>query len=190
MKRVWLGMMTAASMIGVSNAAKTEGAPMKTLVVYYSFSGNTEQAAKALGEALPGDVAALEDVTKPTREACYGAGKEACREGKSWPIKPLGKAVADYDRVFVGCPVWFGLPTPQFNAFIEQTDFAGKQVVVFVTLGGGSPDNAIKTMTQRIEAKGGKVVGSFYIRTKNVPREEIAKQAKALAAPYVQAPSP
>lgn len=39
-------------------------------------------------------------MTKPTRETCYGAGKEACREGKSWPIKPLGKPVADYDRLF------------------------------------------------------------------------------------------
>ena len=194
MKKLICGLVLLTSMICLfsviaSKAEEKQATQMKNLIVYYSFSGNTELTAKTLAEIIKADVIKLEDVTKPSREQAYGAGKEASKQGKSWPIKPFNKDLSDYDRIFVGCPVWFGMPTPEFNAFIEQVDFNGKQVIVFVSLGGGSPDNAIKTMTEKVTAKGGKVVSSFFVRTKNVTKDDIANKTKEISSKYSQSPS-
>ena len=157
---------------------------MKNLVVYYSFTGNTELVAKTLAGIIKADLLKIEDTVKPSKDEAYSSGKEAATQGKSWPVKPFNKDLSGYDRIFVGCPVWFGMPTPEFNAFVEQVDFSGKQVVVFVTLGGGSQDKAIKTMTEKIAAKGGKVVSSFYVRTKAVSKDDIVTKAKEIAKQY------
>ena len=49
---------------------------------------------------------------------------------------------------------------------------------------GGSPDKAIKTMTEKIEAKGGKIVSSFYVRTKNASTNDIVNKTKEIAGQY------
>ncbi len=181
MTRKLLSIALATAVLGLfglaaSAAEENQPARMKNLVVYYSFSGNTELAANTLAECIEADIIKLEDVKKPSRDEAYKAGKDASLQGKAWPIKPFNKDLSGYDRVFVGCPVWFGMPTPEFNAFVEQVDFSGKQVVVFVTLGGGSPDKAIKTMTEKIEAKGGKIASSFFVRTKNASTNDIVNK--------------
>ena len=72
-----------------AKAEERQAAQMKNLVVYYSFTGNTELVGKTLAESLKADVIGIEDVTKPTREQAFGAGKEASLQGKPWPIKPF-----------------------------------------------------------------------------------------------------
>ena len=186
MKKLIVGLMTLASMIGffsmIAKAGESQAAEMKNLIVYYSWSGNTEVFANTLAGIIKADVIQIEDVTKPSKKMAYGAGREASIQGKSWPVKPFNTDLTGYDRIFVGCPVWFSMPPPEFNAFIEQADLTGKQVVVFVTLGGGSQEKAIKTMTEKVTAKGGKVVSSFFVRTKNVTKDDIANKARARAA--------
>jgi flavodoxin len=195
MKKVVCGLALLASVlcvpgVMVAEAEEPQPAPMKSLVVYYSYTGNTKLVAKTLADTLKADVAEIEDVTRPTSDQAYGAGEGASREGKSWPIKPFKTDLSGYSRIFVGCPVWFGMPTPQFNAFVEQVSFTGKQVVVFVTLGGGRPEKAIQTMTEKVTAKGGKVVSSFFVKTKDVTKDSIAAKAKEIAKPYQSHPSP
>lgn len=195
MSRTCLLLALAASVIALpgSNASAAEENPAagtKNLVVYYSFSGNTELAAKTLAECVKADLIKLEDVTKPSRDETYKSGKDASLQGKSWPIKPFKTDLSGYDRIFAGCPVWFGMPTPEFNAFVEQVDFSGKQVVVFVTLGGGSPDKAIKTMSDKIAAKGGKIVSSFFVRTKSATTNDIVNKTAEISKQYSQPLSP
>jgi len=192
MKKMIVSLACIASVMGslgviTAQAQEKPAAQAKDLVAYYSYTGNTEHAAKALAEVIQADLLKIEDVTRPTKDEAYTAGKDAAKQGKSWPVKPFNKDVSAYDRIFVGCPVWFGMPTPAFNAFVEQVDFKGKQVIVFVTLGGGSHAGAIKAMTAKIEAKGGKVVSSFFVRTKVATKDSIIGKTKEIAAQYVPA---
>lgn len=189
MKDMSCGLVLLASgacLLGVigAKAEEQQAAQTTNLVVYYSYTGNTELVGKTLAGALKADVIGIEDVTRPTREQAYGAGKEASLQGKAWPIKPFKTDFSGYSRIFVGCPVWFGMPPPEFNAFVEQVSFTGKQVVVFVTLGGGSEKKALQTMTEKVTAKGGKVVSSFFVRTKNVTKDDIAAKAMEIAKQY------
>ena len=189
MKNVmWILLAFVLSAAFLARAEDQQPAKAKDLVVYYSYTGNTELVGKTLAEALKANTLKIEDVKVPTRDEAYGAGKEAAQQGKAWPIKPFNTDFSAYERIFVGCPVWFNMPTPQFNAFVDQVNFAGKQVVVFVTLGGGNPDKALKTMTEKIEAKGGKVVSSFSVKTRNVSKEELATKAREIAKQYQEQP--
>ena len=189
MKKLLCALALPASVVCVlgviaAKAEERQAAQMKNLVAYYSYTGNTELVAKTLAEILRADVIKIEDVTRPTRDEAYAAGKEAAQQGKSWPIKPFNTDLSGYSRIFVGCPVWFGMPTPEFNAFVEQVSFTGKQVVVFVTLGGGGQDKAIKAMTEKVAAKGGKVVSSFFVKTAKVTKDDIAAKTREIAKQY------
>ena len=84
----------------------------------------------------------------------------------------------------MGCPVWFSMPTPEFNAFVDQVSFTGKQVVVFVTFGGGGQDKALKAMTEKVAAKGGKVVSSFSVKTGKAADDDIVTGTRDIAKQY------
>lgn len=185
---VLIVLLFLGGVVRTANTEESQPAKGNDLVIYYSYTGNTELVGKTLAEVLKADTLKIEDVKVPTRDEAYGAGKEAALQGKAWPIKPFKTDLTDYKRVFVGCPVWFSMPTPQFNAFVEQVDFAGKQVVIFVTLGGGNPDKALKNMTEKIEAKRGKVVSSFSIKTRNMSKDDLAAKAREIAQQYLMQP--
>jgi flavodoxin len=189
MKKLAYGMALLASVVCLLGAIavkadEVQPAPLKSLVVYYSYTGKTELVAKTLADILKAELLKIEDVSRPTKEQAYGAGKQASIEGKSWPIQPFKTDLSGYDRIFVGSPVWFSMPAPEFNAFVDQASFTGKQVVVFVTFGGGGQDKALKAMTDKIEAKGGKVVSSFSIKTGKATENDIVAKTKETAKRY------
>ncbi len=162
---------------------------MKTLAAYYSYSGCTERVARALAESLGADLAAIEDLERPSKIRAYTAGCLAARQGKAWPVKPVAADLAHYDRVVVGCPVWAGMPPPAFNAFADQAAWTGRSVVVFVTMAQGGHTTAIRAMTDRITARGGTVVSSFSVKTGRRTPDELAAAAREIAR-QIQAPGP
>jgi flavodoxin len=164
--------------------AETKGVLMKDLVVYYSYTGKTETAAKALAQELNADVLRIEDTDKVSTFKAYIKGAYAARKGLAWPVKAFKNDLSEYSRIFVGAPIWWGMCAPEINAFIDQVNFTGKSAVVFVTMGGSSPDAAIKALSSRIEAKGGKISSSFFIKTGGVNKEDIASKAKDISTQY------
>ena len=55
----------------------------------------------------------------------------------------------DYDVVFIGFPIWWGVAPRVVNTFIESNDLTGKKVVIFATSGGSGIDYAINDMKKR-----------------------------------------
>ncbi len=76
------------------------------------------------------------------------------------------------------------MPTPEINAFVEQTDFKGKDVVIFVTMGGSGADSAIKALSSKISAKGGRIISYFSVKTGMTNSDEIRAKTKELAKQY------
>lgn len=166
------------------NGADLKEAKMKSLVVFYSYTGKTELVAKTLAESIKADTIKLEDVSRPSKLKAYTSGAFAAKQGKPWPIKPFNADLSAYDRIFIGCPVWFGMPAPEINSFIEKANLKDKQIVVFVTLGGRGAESALKAMTAKIAAKSGKIVSSFSVKTGMLKNEDIIKKAKEIAEKY------
>jgi flavodoxin len=93
---------------------------MKTLVIFYSYTGKTKRLAEELAAKETADIAEILDERKPGKIRAYVAGCFAAIQGKTWPIKPLSTDLPAYDRLILLAPVWAGNPPPAFNAALKQ----------------------------------------------------------------------
>lgn len=118
-----------------------ESAGSKTLVVYYSATGSTENVAKVIAEVTGADLFELEPV-KPYSSADLDWTNDDSRvtrehENEVERVVELVSATisnwSDYDTVFIGYPIWWGIAAWPVNEFIETNDFTGKTVIPFCT---------------------------------------------------------
>ena len=111
---------------------------MKTLIIYYSFGGNTKRVAEYTAKSLSADIAEIR--TKKQYPSDYNEvvdeGQREIQNGYKPEILPLDKDVREYDMFIIGTPVWWYTFAPAMKTFLEQTDFTGKRVYTFATNGG------------------------------------------------------
>lgn len=113
----------------------------KTLVVYYSASGSTEKVANYIKDAANADIFELEPVDKYSdadlnwTDQSSRVNAEHEDESKR-DIKLKSTTVPnweDYDTVFIGYPIWWGIAAWPVNNFVKDNDFSGKTVIPFCT---------------------------------------------------------
>lgn len=113
----------------------------KTLVVYYSASGNTERVAKDIAEAagadlfeiVPTEVYTSDDLdwTNPDSRVSREHDDESLRD-----VPLTTTEVPDwdsYDTVFIGYPIWWGIAAWPVDTFVKNNDFTGKTAIPFAT---------------------------------------------------------
>lgn len=113
----------------------------KTLVVYYSATGSTENVAISIAEATGADLFELEPVNPYSSEDLDWTNSNSRvsieHENESERVVELVSATVDnwneYDTVFIGYPIWWGIAAWPVNEFIETNDFTGKIVIPFCT---------------------------------------------------------
>lgn len=125
----------------VANTDNVEGASGKTLVVYYSASGNTKEAAEYIAAATGGDMFELEPAEPYTDEDLDWTDEDSrvCKEHDNEGERNVELVSAEvpgwesYETVFVGYPIWWGIAAWPVNGFITANDFSGKTVIPFCT---------------------------------------------------------
>ena len=126
---------------------------MKTVIVFYSYSGKTKAFATELAAKESADLEEIKDTKRPGKLKAYTAGIVAAIRGKAWPIQPLIADLEKYDRLILLSPVWADNPPPAFNAILELLP-AGKTVAVkMISMSGKS--NCRERLEAAIRAKGG-----------------------------------
>ena len=113
----------------------------KTLVVYYSASGNTERVAKDIAEAAGADLFEIVPTEVYTSEDLNWTNSDSrvSREHDDESLRdvPLTNTeVPDwdsYDTVFIGYPIWWGIAAWPVDTFVKSNDFTGKTVIPFAT---------------------------------------------------------
>ena len=147
----------AEESIPASQAESTSGTPGgKTLVVYYSATGNTEQAANYIAQVTGGDLFALEPVEPYTTEdlnysnedsrVSYEHENPAARQ-----VELTASTVEnweEYDTIFLGYPNWWGDMPQALYTFLEEYDFSGKTIIPFTTHGGSGFSRTISTIAE------------------------------------------
>lgn len=115
----------------------------KTLIVYFSATGNTKAAAEAIAAATGGDLLELEPAEPYTSaDLDYNnTGSRVSREHNDETQRDVAlKATAadnwaDYDTVYIGYPIWWGIAAWPVDTFVKANDFTGKTVIPFCTSG-------------------------------------------------------
>ena len=124
-----------------ATAAPTTASGRKTLVVYYSGSGNTRRVAEAVAQAanadifevVPTEIYTSADLNWTNRNS--RVSQEHDDESKrDVPLTTTEVPNWDsYDTVFIGYPIWWGIAAWPMNNFIKANDFTGKTVIPFAT---------------------------------------------------------
>lgn len=131
-----VGLIAASTVAGAANA--------KTLVAYYSRTGNTMNVANQIAAATGADLYRIETVDANYYPTEYTATTEQAqreiRDGTLPPIKDIPD-LTEYDTVFIGTPCWWGTMASPVRTFLTNADLSGKTVVPFNTHGGSGVAN-------------------------------------------------
>lgn len=146
---------------------------MKSLVVYYSRTGNAKFVAETIAAEMGSDIEEIVDLKK--REGKLGwmsAGRDATG-GRETQIKPTTKVPADYDLIIVGTPVWAWRPSAAIKTYLCKNDLSGKKVALFFTM-----DNALRQAVEKTKALAPNAVfiGELALAKALENKEESAKK--------------
>lgn len=140
----------------------------KTLVAYFSASGTTARAAKALAQAAGADLFEIKPAQPYTPADLDWMNKKSrssveMNDGNARPvIADRVQNMADYDTVFIGFPIWWYTAPRIVNTFLESYDFTGKTVIPFATSGGSGVEKSaddLKKKYPNLNWKKGKLLG-------------------------------
>ena len=119
----------------------TDGNGGGVLVVYYSATGSTEAVAGYIANVTDADTFAITPVEPYTsddlnwRDRSSRVSKE--HDDASLRVMELAETTVDgwenYDTVFIGYPIWWGIAAWPVDNFISANDFTGKTVIPFCT---------------------------------------------------------
>lgn len=130
----------------------------KILVAYFTASGITKKAATALAQATKGDLFEIvpEQLYTDADLNYMNKSSRSSKEHADGTIRPAIKSkianMEQYDLVFVGYPIWWGLAPNIIKTFMESYNFSGKTIVPFCTVhstGFGSSDSEIKALAPK-----------------------------------------
>ena len=113
----------------------------KILVAYFSGSGNTERVAQDIAGELGADIFEITPVTPYTSADLdwTTSGSRVNREHDNEALRDIALTQTtpanwdEYDTVFIGYPIWWGIAAWPVNNFVRGNDFSGKTVIPFAT---------------------------------------------------------
>lgn len=141
----------------IQNESQKEGSgsieldSSRSLVVYFSETGNTQRLAKLISDEVGGDFRRIETVKPyPTGDELFDYTENERDNDERPELKDMNINLDDYDVIFVGYPIWwYTLPMPLYS-FFDQYDLSGKIIVPFNTH-EGSGDGGTYTTIQELE---------------------------------------
>ena len=114
----------------------------KKLVAYFSASGVTKRAAEKLAKQEGADLFAIRPVQPYSQSDLDWTNKKSrstieMQDKKSRvEIADKVKDMSQYDEIFLGFPIWWGVAPHIINSFLEQYNLTGKTISPFATSGG------------------------------------------------------
>lgn len=143
----------------------------KTLVVYFSGTGRTETAAKAIAKETGADLFELQPEQPYTsndlnyRDDNSRVMKEHNDPNRHTALKQdTPDNWANYDTVFVGYPIWWGDAAWVIDDFVKNSDFSGKTVIPFATSYSSDLGNSVENLKAMAGNKGNWQEGQIFKR--------------------------
>ena len=140
---------------------------MDIAIVYYSYSGNTHRAAKAVEEVLKSQNNSVKCLRIEAPNESNNFFVQALRglTKKKSEINPIETDLAPYDLIIFATPVWAREMVPAMREFLEKAGgLSGKKAIVFVTYGSGfGKEHCLDSLEAAIQKKGANCLGRFSL---------------------------
>lgn len=132
---------TAESDSNVADDTTAAASNGKTLVVYYSATGNTKNVAETIAQVTGGDLFEIEPKEPYTDDDLDWTNDDSrvSREHEDESSRDVELTSTEvpnwdsYDTVYIGYPIWWGIAAWPVDSFVKANDFTGKTVVTFCT---------------------------------------------------------
>ncbi len=140
---------------------------MKTLIVYFSAeNGTTARAAKDAAAALGAELFEIRPEQPYTAaDLRYTNPLARCNREffakKDVPVSGRIENFADYDRVLIGFPIWYGCAPLVVSGFCKDYDWSGKRIAAFATSGGSGIGKTAEKL--RPFLRGGELLGAKLV---------------------------
>lgn len=138
---------------------------MKTLIAYFSASGETKKLAMTLADVVNGDLFEIRpkvlytatdlDWHDKTSRSSIEMNDTTCRPA----IADAVTGIDQYDILYIGFPIWWYEAPRIIQTFLESYDLTGKTVIPFATSGGsemGNTDSILQRSAKTANWKLGK----------------------------------
>jgi flavodoxin len=158
--------LAAIAMAVVFNTPQSY-AGQKTLIIYFSKTGNTKAACELLQKALGADMIEVKDLSQ---------GELKLDELPA--IEPKSIDLSKYSSIILASPIWAGQIAPAAKAVLNNNSFTGKKVALFTTTNMLIEDQMCEKSRELVRKAGGMAVGYYQINVqdkvndKRVPRSK------------------
>lgn len=149
MKKIFFYMLLSVAVV-----IPTTGIQARSLVVYFSHSGNTRTVAEQIKSLTGADI--FEIIPKKSYPSDYQTVVDQARNEIRTGVRPAIKGgvsdIASYDTLYVGSPCWWGTIAPPVATFLATYDLSGKTIVPFMTHEGsrmGHSEEDIRQLCSR-----------------------------------------
>lgn len=153
----------------------------KSLVVYFSWSGNTENVAKAIQSQTDSDIWEIIPATpySDDYDTVLDLAQEEQRIGARPAISGSIENMEQYGVIYVGYPQWWGDMPMILYTFFDTYDLSGKTIAPFCTSGGSGLSgtvNEIKELEPNATVMDGFHIGSSSSADPNNPVSDWLEQ--------------
>lgn len=128
----------------MAQGAKEDISMSKTLVAYFSYSGNARAAAEKVAGIADADLFEIKTATPYSADyqACIDEARKELQENARPALVDKVEHMENYDRIILGFPNWCSTCPMPVLSFLEEYDLQGKKIDAFVTNGGGGTGNS------------------------------------------------
>ena len=141
---------SSTSPVSATPESEPTEAGSKSLVVYFSWSGNTENVAKSIQNQTDSDIFKIVPATPYSDDynTVVDLAKVEQRENARPAVADSIENIADYDVIYVGFPNWWGDMPMILYTFFDSYELSGKTIAPFCTSGGSGLSNTVNEMKE------------------------------------------
>ncbi|WP_164505974.1 flavodoxin [Companilactobacillus insicii] len=135
---------------------------MKSIVIYFSLSGNTKNAAESIAKKTGSDIKPLNvNQAWPTNFDDLAALAQKQRDTDTHPEISSEINLDNYDKIYLGYPTWYEQPPMVINSFFDKFNVSNKTIVPFSTSGSSTFEITVPYVQRMIKDKNIKLEKGF-----------------------------
>ncbi|WP_334329989.1 flavodoxin [Companilactobacillus sp. HBUAS59699] len=135
---------------------------MKSIVIYFSTSGNTKNAAESIAKKTGSDIEELKATqTWPDNFDDLAALAQKQRDDNVHPQIASQINLDNYDKIYLGYPTWYEQPPMIINSFFDNFNLNNKTVIPFSTSGSSTFEITAPYVQKMANAKNVHLVNGF-----------------------------
>ena len=125
---------------------------MKTLIIYFSFEGNTKFISECIAKTIDADMISLETRKKYPAKGLqkYIWGGKSVLSGEQPELTNGTIDFSSYETIIIGTPIWAGSFSPPIKTLINQYKIEGKRLALFACHAGGGAQKGFKKLKEAL----------------------------------------